>query len=300
MGPPPPTPAPRRPDVRHAADEPLPHAYGDDRITVLCKDPHWLHAYWELTGANIDRGRRQLDSAEAQLALRVFHFPASDSAGPEGWFDIDVNDAARNWYVNGGRPGASFEIQIGLKAPDGRFVPLARSNRVHAPRDRMSDILDEEWMSLAEEYEQMYALSGGYRALGASSAELRELLARRLEEMMGSGAVSSFGVSSFGASGAYPAMGERRRGFWFVLGTELIVYGASDPSATVTCQGRPVALRPDGTFTLRFALPDGTQLIPCAATSADKVDTITITPRVEKSTSHTEKRGDATGKPGGD
>ena len=59
---------------------------------------------------------------------------------------------------------------------------------------------------------------------------------------------------------------------------ENIVYGATEPDATVTCQGRPVQLRPDGTFTLRFALPDGQQVIPCAARSADGIDTITITP----------------------
>jgi hypothetical protein len=286
--------APQQPGPYHLADEALPHAFGDDRITLLCKDPHWLHAYWEITPRNYERGRRELASAEALLALRVFHYATHDAQSPEGWFDIDVNEGARNWYVNGGRPGASFEVEIGLRSPDGRFVPLARSNRACAPTDRMSDVLDEEWLSLAEEYEQMYALSGGYRALSGGSIELRELLARRLEEMMGSGAVSSFGVSSFGASGAYPAR-EQARGFWFVLGTELIVYGATEPDATVTCQGQPVTLRPDGTFTLRFALPDGTQLIPCAATSADKVDTITITPRVEKSTSHKEQRGGGAG-----
>jgi hypothetical protein len=282
--------APQQPGPYHLADEPLPHAFGDDRITLLCKDPHWLHAYWEITPRNYERGRRELASSEAFLALRVFHFATHDAQSPEGSFDIDVSEGTRNWYVNGGRPGASFEVEIGLRSPDGRFVPLARSNRAYAPTDRMSDVLDEEWLSLAEEYEQMYALSGGYRALSGGSIELRELLARRLEEMMGSGAVSSFGVSSFGASGAYPAR-EQARGFWFVLGTELIVYGATEPDAAVTCQGQPVTLRPDGTFTLRFALPDGTQLIPCAATSADKVDTITITPRVEKSTSHKEQRG---------
>jgi len=34
----------------------------------------------------------------------------------------------------------------------------------------------------------------------------------------------------------------------------------------------------------RFALPDGKQEIPVTAQSADKVDTITITPVVEKKT----------------
>lgn len=278
-------------------DEPLPHAYGDDRIALMSKDPYWLHAYWELTGTSLTRAWELLGHTTAYPALRVHHFAPGAGGAHAGSFDIEVSEHARNWYIHGGRPGAGFEAEIGLKAVDGRFVGIARSPRITAPSDRPSDLLDEEWLSLAGEFEEMYALSGGYRTLtSGGSLELRELLARRLEEMMGSGAVSSFGisslgVSSFGASGAYMALQRLERKFWFVLGTELIVYGATEPDATVTCQGRPVALRPDGTFTLRFALPDGVQLIPCSATSADRIDTITITPRVEKTTSHEERRG---------
>ena len=276
------------------ADEPLPHGYGEDRITLICKDPYWVHAYWEITKPNQERAWQALGHATAYLALRVYHYSPSapDASEPEGFFDLDIEERARNWYVHAGRPGAAFEVEIGLKAADGRFVPLARSHRVATPRDRMSDVLDEQWLSLVEEYEQMYALSGGYRT-GGGSLELAELMARRLGEMMGSGAVSSFGlqVSSFGASEALIAQRQAPRSFWFVLGTELIVYGATEPDATVTCQGHPVALRPDGTFTLRFALPDGAQHIPCAAISRDRVDTITITPHVEKTTTHEEQRG---------
>jgi hypothetical protein len=290
-------------EPRPIADEPLPQAYGNDRITLMSKDPYWLHAYWELTPTSLARAWELLGHTTAYPALRVHHFAPGPEGALAGSFDIEVSDQARNWYIHGGRPGAAFEAEIGLKAVDGRFVGLARSLRITAPSDRPSDLMDEEWLSLAGEFEEIYALSGGYRTLtSGGSIELRELLARRLEEMMGSGAVSSFGgvssfgisslgVSSFGASGAHLAMKRLDRRFWFVLGTELIVYGATEPDATVTCQGRPVKLRPDGTFTLRFALPDGGQHIPCTAVSADRVDTITITPRVEKTTDHEEQRG---------
>jgi hypothetical protein len=107
-----------------------------------------------------------------------------------------------------------------------------------------------------------------------------ELVARR--ELLGSGAVSSFGV----------AVAPARRGFWFTLDTEIVVYGATDPGASVTCQGRPVPLRADGTFTLRFALPEGTQHIDCAALAADRSATITITPAIDKRTAREERRQD--------
>jgi hypothetical protein len=60
------------------------------------------------------------------------------------------------------------------------------------------------------------------------------------------------------------------RQFWFDLNAELVVYGATEPSARVTLGGREIKLRPDGTFSFRFALPDGSFELPAAATSADK------------------------------
>jgi hypothetical protein len=79
-----------------------------------------------------------------------------------------------------------------------------------------------------------------------------------------------------------------RADFWFVLDAELIVYGATEPDARVTVQGRPVALRPDGTFTLRFQLPDGTQVIDATAVSSDGVFRKTVTPTVRRETHATE------------
>jgi hypothetical protein len=49
----------------------------------------------------------------------------------------------------------------------------------------------------------------------------------------------------------------------------LIVYGATEPDARVTIADRLVKLRPDGTFSFRFALPDGRYDLPAQAASAD-------------------------------
>ena len=70
--------------------------------------------------------------------------------------------------------------------------------------------------------------------------------------------------------------GGKSRAFWFKLDAELIVYGATEPNARVTLQGEPVKLRPDGTFTMRFSLPDSRQIIPAVATSPDGVEERTI------------------------
>jgi hypothetical protein len=71
---------------------------------------------------------------------------------------------------------------------------------------------------------------------------------------------------------------------WFWVNAELIVYGATEPDASVTFQGKPIELRPDGTFSMRFALPDGVQVMPIRATSADRIDDRVITPIVSRET----------------
>ena len=65
----------------------------------------------------------------------------------------------------------------------------------------------------------------------------------------------------------------RQRGFWFNVNAELIIYGATEPDANVTIGERTIKLRSDGTFSFRFALPDGNIPLPAAAHSADGEET---------------------------
>ncbi len=59
------------------------------------------------------------------------------------------------------------------------------------------------------------------------------------------------------------------KGFWFNVNAELIIYGATEPNAKVTLGGHEIKLRSDGTFSFRFALPDGKYDLPAVAVSAD-------------------------------
>jgi hypothetical protein len=63
-----------------------------------------------------------------------------------------------------------------------------------------------------------------------------------------------------------------RSDFWLNVNAELIIYGATQPDASVTVAGRRIPLRPDGTFGFRFALPDGQYELPIVAVSADHTD----------------------------
>ena len=85
------------------------------------------------------------------------------------------------------------------------------------------------------------------------------------------------GASEF----VYPS---KKRQFFFEIGAELIVYGRTEHDAEVKLGDKKVGLRPDGTFSMRFALPDGKIALPFAATSKDKIDTRKITTEVERKT----------------
>ncbi len=195
--------------------------------------------------------------------------------------DIDIHGGSNNWYIDVSDPPRSFRVDIGYLAPSGKFYVLARSNVVSTPRAGVSDVIDENWADIdAKKAERIYAMSGGFDPT-ASSLELKQLFEERLRRPMGSPA-----VTSFGSGGLF--FGARARKFWFQLDAELIVYGATEPNARVTLQGEPVHLRPDGTFTVRFSLPDSRQIIPAVATSADGAEERTIVLAVERNTKELE------------
>ncbi len=271
-------------DLSAKVPKDLPGGYGKDRIVLMVRDPYWLHAYWELTRAAINRAEAALgqDWHGAKPVLRLLDVSSRDTTSTTESIvkDIEIHGGCNNWYIEVGNPPCAFRVDIGYLSKSGQFYVLARSNTVSTPRAGMSDVIDENWADLdAKNAERIYAMSGGFDP-AASSLELKQLFEERLRRPMGSPAVTSFG------SGAMLPSKERQ--FWFQLDAELIVYGATEPDARVTLQGEPVALRSDGTFTMRFKLPDSRQIIPAVATSADGVEERTIVLAVERNTKHLE------------
>jgi hypothetical protein len=234
----------------------------------MVRDPFWIYAYWEVNQKKVEEIRSALSSKfdQSRLILRVY------DAHNWNFFDIRISERIGNWYINVGRPNASFCVDIGFLAPDGTFIVAARSNIVTTPREKMSEVIDEEWM--IPDWDKMYALSGGFR-VGQGSLELREMMEKHLLQQ-----ISSPGVSSLFS----PVRPKAARPFWLVANCEAIVYGATEPTAKVTIQGQPIKLREDGTFSVRYTLPDGKQIIPIEATRDDGREKRRITPIIERRT----------------
>ena len=115
------------------------------------------------------------------------------------------------------------------------------------------------------------------RRVWIGSLEITELLRRQLVQELASAAAAQFSLPTSPARAAgsvsSPFGGAQwPKGFWFNINAELIIYGATEPDAKVTIAGREVKLRPDGSFSFRFALPDGQYELPVVAVSADQTD----------------------------
>lgn len=266
-------------------DNELPYSYNQTRIVLMVRDPYWVYTYWDYSGATHQDLTNLFGNWETvPLTLRVFEVTETDGADCQNkhLFDIPIAESTRSWYVHVNGPDRFYRVDLGYIHPYEGFVTLAQSNIVKTPRDSVSTIIDEDWMVIEEDFKKLYRLAG-WGQPGSNSAELVESLIKRLEREIGSGAVSSISSPSFGAL-------QKERGFWLVVNCELIVFGATEPDARLTIDGQPIALRPDGSFTLRMALPDGKFHIPVVATSSAGDETISITPVVERQTYHNRTR----------
>jgi hypothetical protein len=256
----------------------LPGGYAEDVLALQVRDPWWAHAYWDLDAATYPRLKRDHagDLEKSRWVLRSYDvsYINFDGTNAHRFFDTSVDRDARNWYLNFGAPGTSWCVDLGFILPDGRFITVLRSNVIALPLDGPSWVTDEEWMIPDDEFRRLYGMSVG---LGPNvSSPVGKLWQERLKKDITSG-----GIASMGSPVKRPLV---KLPFWMVVDCELIVYGATEPDARVTVQGKAVALRKDGTFTLRFALPDGQQVIPVVGVSAKTGETRTITPTVTRKT----------------
>ncbi len=236
----------------------LPKSYGDTKIVILPRDPLWFYAYWEVAADTYSKLKEKVGEGKfnsSRWALRVYDVTGIKFNGSNAnrYFDIVIGFGADNWYVNVGEVNRAWCVDIGMITPDGEFIVVARSNILAMPRQGVSPITDEHWAMLQQEFERLLKLSG-VEQIGRSSFDIAKLMREKWEEIVS----ISLPSSHVAASSWKGAPGEvKQKGFWLKADTELIVYGSTEPDAKLTVQGQNVTLRPDGSFSLRFYLPDG-------------------------------------------
>ncbi len=251
-----------------------------DRLVAMVRDPYWLHAHWELSRRSVDRAKVALGQHwhEARPVLRLNKVARNGTTNSARRVirDIVIHGGVNNWYVDVQDPPGSYLLEIGYLAGKNNFFCLARSNVVTTPRPGSSESFDKNWSEEARDFDRVYAMSGGHLDQ-EPNRELKELLEERLRRPMGDPSPTRFGRGAAKRS-------DDIDDFNFEVETELIVHGVTEPDAHVTLRGEPVHLRSDGTFAVRFTLPDRRHVLPVVASSGDGVEQHTIVLAVDRNT----------------
>lgn len=177
-----------------------------------------------------------------------------------------------------GHPGLP---QIGTAPP--RFDGEARfQSRAGAPFGSGSQWTPGEWTPAQERALAEVVSMDHVRRVWMGSLEITELIRRQLITEIAGAAAAELGAAPgaptspseaiTGISSPSRKEAEIPKGFWFNVNAELIVYGSTERDATVSIGGRKIKLRADGSFSYRFALPDGRYEMPVVAISADGTD----------------------------
>ncbi len=300
---------PETPAAHFAAEAAhLPEAYGTGRLYVTPRDPHWLYAHWDITPQQ--QFRHNARSVDRHLILRVHEGEVRERpvaeihVHPESrhWFahveraetvyvtELGYYQAGRRWkslatsaptktpadHVSADATvefatiplELPFETLLGLFQEETRGkLPLARAiEQLRVTRQSTLTPPTEMSAWTPEQEQALAAILAADRAGLAlpSSQDLAGEASAPGDDSSAIASPSSYVSSFFG--------GEGEKDFWLQVNAELIIHGATEPDATVTIDGKQIALRPDGSFSFRFTFPDGQYELPIVAVSADGTD----------------------------
>jgi hypothetical protein len=247
-----------------------------DRIILIVRDSYWMQAYWEITRATVQRAKVALTgfwhSAKPVLRLLEITSDGNTNSVENVVQEIEIHSGVNNWYVSNDFPGKHYRIAIGYAVPDGKFHLITKSNQVSPPPGIDTDS-EDHWTDITNDVEKYYALSGGFDGKTVS-ADLQAVFEEKSLQPMHAPAFERLG-SGIDSNG---------QGFVFHVDAHMVVYGNTDPKASVTVAGEPVRLQSDGSFALRLDLPDRRQVLPVVASSRDGTHQRTTVLAVERNT----------------
>lgn len=257
--------------------------YEDNKVVLMARDPHWCYVYWDISDAFFKSKTEETSRSGEKFSLIIRLYDITnvvfDGQNSHRFLDINVSGEASNWYVNVWAAGRTYLADLGYKTESGKFILIARSNTACTPVDSVSENSGEGWPDADEDFEGLFRASGGGKTSGSGS----ENFMSPLEFNLSSGNVSSFSSPGEWAGGPFQNQGKKRK-FFLIADTELILYGATEPDAVLRVKGEIIKLNQDGTFSMRFHLPNGVMELPVEAESSDGVDKQSINFTVEKKT----------------
>ncbi|MEB3317375.1 MAG: DUF4912 domain-containing protein [Cyanobacteriota bacterium] len=271
------------------------------------QDHQWAIARWCVSAQDRERA---LAAGGQDLALRVTDVTGSQDgqALPHALQQVVVSAGSQEWYLPVPLGNRDYRVELGYRTADGGWFSLAFSSVVRMPAevnvfcepvapftlDEPSETVSQ-WTTPPPApglHERLYQQATSSRArLGLGSEGFHSRGAADLTgaggQLSGAGGqLSGAGLWASGREASGAGLPARQRSFWLVADAELIVYGATDPGATLNVGDRVVPLAEDGTFSFHATFPDGEQHYPIRALAADGEQRRSITIECRRTTPH--------------
>ena len=289
---------------------PAPRPESETRVVFLPRDPQWAYVFWEIS----DTDREQAQQAGAsQLCLRVADVTGLSGGGshPHTLQEVAVNSHATEWYLPVPLSDRDYRVELGYRKGGGGWISLASSAVARVPALHPSEQIFDQFVPFSLDSTPLQPVPSPQAANGTRSdnslherlyqaATLPATRWRHLgrgseafhENELAAGGAQAAGAQASGvgvwASGRNEsgagAVASRQRAFWLVADAELIVYGATDPSARLSIGDEDVPLSSDGTFRVQVPFRDGQQIYPIKAVAADGEQKRNITLEFERRT----------------
>ena len=258
-------------------------------VVFLPRDPQWAYVFWELS--DVDR-RQAMADGSTQLVLRVADVTGlgGGAAHQHTLMEVVVNSHATEWYLPVPLSDRDYRVELGYRVASSSWRSLAFSGVARVPALHPSEQVLDQFVPFS--LDAMAPVSDENFSVPAATAGIHERIyqvATSTSRTLGIGRGSeafhsndSFSLNDQGlhasgvgrwASGRSESgaglLASRPRSFWLVADAELVVYGATDPAATLRIGEEIVPLAEDGTFSIQVPFRDGQQLYPITAVAAD-------------------------------
>jgi len=269
-------------------------------LVFLPRDPEWAYVFWQIS----DKDREKAQSLGAnKLCLRLYDVTGSiDGEINQGTLrEIAVDSYSTEWYLPIPVADRDYKVELGYRYGF-KWMSLAISSSSHVPNSQPSEQILDKFVpfNLDSPSETNYAIVNSdeseinglherlYQAATAfpsrrrvGSEEFMENSAELNRKSNSNDSGAGVWASGINESGSGIA---QNRSFWLVADAELIVYGATDPQATLTIGGEKVPLATDGTFRLQVPFRDGSQNYEIKAFDSTNQQERSITMKFERNT----------------
>ncbi len=304
-----------------AAPQPQPEAEtstvpeDNDRVVFLPRDPEWGYVFWEMSPET----RKAAEKAGAQqLCLRVSDVTGlgEGAAHPHTLQEVPVDANVTDWHVPMPLSNRDYRVELGFRLEDAGWLSVAFSAKARVPAAKPSQQILDQFVPFSldtatpiplptpEEapldstiHERLYQVATGFSLRRQGSEVFQQPVPELGEQEEQAGfSDSAAGIWASGRTDSGAGMA-RQRSFWLVTDAELIVYGATDPSASLTIGEEPVPLTPEGTFRIQVPFRDGQQHYAIKAVAADGEQKREVTMAFQRTTpcDNTNTAADAVG-----